>query len=159
MDAGQPALRTTHMELAGGKLHVIPPQRDQLTRAQTVPIAKQDRRDISAGAAIEPHSVNQRLNLSLGEVFPRACWSNCYTYWRWCLRIKVRVFHGFVPFEAKDCYSFIQNSNSRFEIPQRALHPQSPSQFDAVGQQPHNRTGRVIYAFFRSPSAHCPWGP
>ena len=53
------------------EVDAVPPQRDQLRRAQAVTVGKQDQGGVAVAVAIGAGGGDQLLDLSLGQVFAR----------------------------------------------------------------------------------------
>jgi hypothetical protein len=69
------------VQFAGLEVDIIPTQGHKLAGAQAVAVGDQDGRGVAMAPAVSPRSLNQLLDLALGEVLAgpgRA--SNCYTY-------------------------------------------------------------------------------
>ena len=79
MHAGIPPLGPAYMQAPGGEVDVVPTQRDQFRRSQTVAIGDQDGRGIPMPVSVLLGGLDEPLDLPFGQIFPTAS-ANCYIY-------------------------------------------------------------------------------
>jgi hypothetical protein len=79
MHAGVPSLGPTHMQAPGGEVDVVPSQCHHLRGSEAVAVGNQDGRGVPMPGAVLLGSLNEALDLPLGEIFAAAL-ANCYIY-------------------------------------------------------------------------------
>jgi hypothetical protein len=116
MHAGCPALASTHVHSAGGKLDIVPAQRHKLAGPQAMAIGDQDSRSVSMAPAVTASSLDKLLDFPLGEVLAGAVTltlRHCYIYCCWRLLERLLIFHEFLASWQVYCYNRGQNCNSK----------------------------------------------
>ena len=79
MHAGVPALGPADMQAPGGEVDVVPAQCHQLRGPEAVAVSDQDRRGVPMPRAVLLGSLDEALDLPVGEIFTAAL-ANCYIY-------------------------------------------------------------------------------
>src|SRR5262249_20318598 len=79
MHAGTPTLGPAYMQGPGGEVDVVPAQRHQLRGPEAVAVSDQDSRGVPMSRAVLLGSLDQALDLAIGEIFTAAL-ANCYIY-------------------------------------------------------------------------------
>src|SRR5262249_26973552 len=97
VDTRHAALGTPDMQLPGPPVDVVPPKRHKFTGTQPMAIGDQDRGRVAMTPPIVSGSLDQLLDLALGQVFPRSGRADCYIYSRRSSPRGLRNFHGFCP--------------------------------------------------------------
>jgi hypothetical protein len=81
VNAGRAALGTPNVQFPGLEVDIIPSQGHELAGSQAVAVGDQDGRGIPMAPAVFPRSLNQPLDLPLGEILARPGGApNCYIY-------------------------------------------------------------------------------
>src|SRR5262249_53130330 len=107
MDGRFPAFRTSYMQAAVGEIEVVPPEPDQLTGAQAMPIGHQNRGGVPMAPTVLPGSVHQPLDLGLFQVLARSLCHDCYICWRWRVEMEMLIFQDISPRCKSYCYSTV----------------------------------------------------
>jgi hypothetical protein len=97
MNGRFPAFRTSYMQAAVGEVKVVPPEPDQLTGAQAMPIGHQNSGGVPMAPTVLPGSVHQPLDLGLFQVLARSLCHDCYIYCGWSLEMEMLIFHDISP--------------------------------------------------------------
>ena len=72
MGARSPRLHPTDVQTRMTKVDLVPPEIDQFTHSETVPIADQDHRSVAMTPAVLAGRLDQLLDLGLGQVLAGA---------------------------------------------------------------------------------------
>src|SRR6516165_6366016 len=98
MHAWHAVLDAGDMQEPMHQVHLLPPQRAQFGRSETMPEGKQDHGRVPMAMAVVPGSLRKPFDLTLRQVLPRAVMgvgkatsANCSLYRGWWLGLMGRI--------------------------------------------------------------------